>query len=188
MDNSSTPEGHNVTQLLRAWGDGDEASLHVLTPLVYDELKKIARNLFRSERKHHTLQPTAIVHEAFANLAGAEVNWQDRAHFFALSARMMRRILITYAKSRQAQKRGGGATAVTLHEEILADSSNLDLLELDTAITHLADQDARKAELLEMHIFSGLTYTEMTEVTGLSSSTLDRELRFAKAWIKARLT
>ncbi|MEM7097938.1 MAG: sigma-70 family RNA polymerase sigma factor [Pseudomonadota bacterium] len=179
---------HDITMLLQEWKGGQTDALEKLTPIVYDELKKIARNSFRGERANHTLQPTAIVHEAFANLAGAKVDWQNRTHFFALSARMMRRILITHAKARRAQKRGGDATAVTLHESMVgASAPGIDVLDLDMAISKLAEQDSRKAELIEMNVFSGLTYAEMAEVTGLSTSTLDRELRFAKAWLKATL-
>lgn len=172
-----------LTGLLRAWSNGDEGALEALTPVVYGELHKIARSRFAGEQSGHTLQPTALVHEAFVSLIDNDVAWQDRAHFYALSARMMRRILINHANARNAAKRGGGQVNVTFADDV-AEQQDPQLADLDEALTALAENDQRKAELIELSMFGGLTYREMTAVTGLSSSTIDRELRFAKAWLK----
>lgn len=179
----------DVTRLLSRWRQGDKQAFARLTPLVYDELRRIARNAFRGERPGHTLQPTALVHEAFVNLADVEIDWQDRSHFYALCARMMRRILLDHARSRAAEKRGGGQMRVTLNDDVIeADSGAEQLLELETALERLAGLDPRKAKLIELDLFGGLSYREITAVTGLSSSTLNRELRFAKAWLKSELS
>jgi len=177
-----------ITQLLRKWTGGDKVAGDELTPLIYDELHKLAARLFRSERRGHTLQPTALVHEAYANLVDVNVSWQDRAHFFSLAARMMRRLLVNHANAKNAAKRGGGAIRVTLVESSTpAKEAAADLLGLDEVLTNLADLDPRKAELIQLQYFGGLTFREMEEVTGLSSSTLDRELRMARAWLKDQL-
>jgi RNA polymerase sigma factor (TIGR02999 family) len=174
-----------ITSLLHAWQEGDEAALSALADEVYDELHRIAARIFSNERLGHTLQPTALVNEAFINLVNADVTWQDRAHFFALSARMMRRVLVDHVRSRNAQKRGGGSVPVTLNEELVSAGDYDERLEaLDAAITELAAVDERKARLVEMQIFGGLSFREMSAVSGLSSSTLDRELRTAKAWLQ----
>lgn len=180
---SSTP----VTALLKAWNDGEAGALEALTPLVYDELKKLARAAFRAERPGHTLQPTAVVHEAFVNLIHAEVDWQSRAHFYALSARMMRRILVDHARARDSDKRGGQFVQTSLTGDIADNPADTDMLDLDDALSELAALDQRKSELMELKLFAGLSFREMSEVTGLSSSTLDRELRMARAWLQDRL-
>ena len=177
-----------VTELLVAWRNGESNALNELTPLVYAELHQQASHLFRHERANHTLQPTALVNEAFVRLSDAQVQWQDRAHFFALAARTMRRVLVDHATARVALKRGGGDVQLTLDENLLAgDSLDLDLLDLESALSALAGLDERKAELMEMKLFGGLSYEEMSEVTALSTSTIDREIRFSKAWLTARL-
>ena len=178
----------SITALLNRWGSGDKDAEAALTPMVYDELQRMARRLFRSESKSHTLQPTAIVHEAFVKLVDVDVTWQDRAHFFSLAARMMRRLLVNHANARNAAKRGGDAIKVTLVESAVAESVDADLLDLEEALQALAELDARKAELIELQYFGGLSFKEMEEVTGLSSSTLDRDLRMARAWLKDQLT
>ena len=180
--------GSNITQLLRRWVDGDDASLDELTPLVYDQLHAIAARIFRGERPDHTLQTTALVHEAYARLVDVDVDWKDRSHFFALAARMMRRILVDHANARAAAKRGGAARALPL-DDVIVVSPELgeDVLNLHEALNQLAENDRDKADILELHYFGGLTYEEMGEVLGLSSSTLDRHIRFAKAWLRARL-
>lgn len=178
----------NITALLRAWQDGSPDALAALTASVYGELHRIARRTFRGERAGHTLQPTALVNEAFVKLVDAKVSWQDRAHFFALSARMMRRILLTHAEARSAAKRGGAEQPVTLVEGAV-DTGVPDrrIEDLHEALEALAKFDPRKADLVELQVFGGLTFEEMAEVSGLSTSTLDRELRVAKAWLKQRL-
>lgn len=181
-------EDQSITVLLQSWSEGNEQALEQLTPIVYEELHRQAINIFAGERAGHTLQPTALVNEAFAGLVGADVSWQNRTHFYALAARMMRRILVNHAKARGAQKRGGDAIAVTLDESRLgADDVVADLLHLDEALAALEAEDKRGAELIELQYFAGLSFKEMETVTGLSSSTIDRDLRFARAWLKKRL-
>ncbi|RLQ21205.1 sigma-70 family RNA polymerase sigma factor [Seongchinamella sediminis] len=178
-----------ITRLLQQWRSGHVEALDQLTPLVYEELRLRARAAFRAESKDHTLQPTALVHELYGRLAPANVNWQDRSHFYALCSRMMRRILVDHAKARNAAKRGGNSHHVSLDTEPSADSANHeDLLSLDRALEKLSSLDERKAELLDLQIFGGLTFRELEEVTGLSSSTLDRDLRFARSWLKTQLS
>jgi RNA polymerase sigma factor (TIGR02999 family) len=175
----------DITQLLNLWRDGDQEAADALTPMVYDELQSLARRLFRSERKSHTLQPTALVHEAYSRLVNVDVTWQDRAHFYAIAARMMRRLLVNHANARNAVKRGGHAIRVTLDESGAAGKDpDADLLALEEGLQQLAELDRRKSELVELQYFGGLTFREMEAVTGLSSSTLDRELRMARAWLK----
>lgn len=177
-----------ITQLLNQWSTGDKDAEAELTPLVYDELRRTAKRLFRTENNSHTLQPTALVHEAFVKLVDVDVTWQDRAHFFSLAARMMRRLLVNHAKARNAVKRGGDVIHVTLNESDVPDSSaDTDLLGLEEALLALAEIDSRKSGLIELQYFGGLSFREMEEVTGLSSSTLDRELRMARAWLKDNL-
>jgi len=178
----------DVTQLLRRLADGDEQSAEALTPLIYGELHKLAKRLFASENAGHTLQPTALVHEAYVKLVNVDVSWQDRAHFYSLAARMMRRLLVNHAKAKNAKKRGGRAVRVTLNESSTPTTdADADLLVLDEALTALASVDSRKADLIHLQYFGGLSFREMEEVSGLSSSTLDRELRTARAWLKNHL-
>ncbi|MEO1245764.1 MAG: sigma-70 family RNA polymerase sigma factor [Pseudomonadota bacterium] len=178
----------DITQLLQQWVGGDDGSLDELAPLVYQQLHTIASRIFHSERRDHTLQTTAIVHEAFVHLIDAKVDWQNRSHFYALAARMMRRMLVDHAKARAAVKRGGGAVKLPLDDVfVIAPQTGEDVLHLHEALNELAKVDSRKAEILELHYFGGLTYEEMGEVLGLSSSTLDREMRFSKAWLKTKL-
>ncbi|WP_213004088.1 ECF-type sigma factor [Parahaliea maris] len=182
-------DDESVTTLLHQWRSGDASALNQLTPLVYEELRKRARAAFSAENAGHTLQPTALVHELFGRLAPANVNWQDRSHFYALCSRMMRRILVDHAKARSADKRGGKAAPIAVDIELIEDATNHeDLLSLDRAMEKLSELDARKAELLELQIFGGLSFRELEEITGLSSSTLDRDLRFAKTWLKTQLS
>ena len=182
------PGSRDITRLLNDWAGGDDAAGDALAPLVYDELRELAERLFRSERRGHTLQPTALVHEVYGRLVDVDVAWQDRAHFYALAARMMRRLLVDHAKARSAAKRGGGLR-VTLDEASLpAGDADAELLDLDEALTALAELDPRKAELIQLQYFGGLSFKEMEAVTGLSSSSLDRDLRMARAWLKDRLS
>ena len=178
----------NITQLLRDWVKGDEGSLEELTPLVYDQLHQIAKRIFRGEHQNHTLQPTALVHEVYARLVDVEVDWQDRSHFYALAARMMRRILVDHANAKAAAKRGGGRPDLPLDDVlVISPESGDEILELHEALQNLAAKDKRKADILELHYFGGLTYAEMSEVLEISSSTLDREMRFAKAWLRTKM-
>lgn len=180
----------NITQLLNLYGGGDKVALEQLSPLIYIELQQIARRLFSSESAGHTLQPTALVNEAFMKLVEIDVSWQDRAHFYALAARLMRRLLVDHAKSKHADKRGGLQNNLTLNTKIGSDNdmSEVDMLALHDAIEKLAEQDERKALLIELQYFGGLNFEEMALVSGLSSSSIDRELRFSRAWLKAHLS
>jgi len=178
-----------ITGLLNDWGNGDAKAGDALTPLVYDELHRCAERLFRGENAGHTLQPTALVHEAYAKLVNVDISWQDRTHFYALAARMMRRLLINHAKARKTAKRGGDNIQVTLDDGVTpAENTDTILLDLTDAIAALEDLDERKAKLIELQYFGGLTLEEMEMVTGLSTATIGRELRFARAWLKDQLT
>lgn len=179
----------DITQLLNRWSEGDASARDAVAPLVYDELKQIARGLFRRESARHTLQPTALVHEAYEKLVGVDVEWQDRSHFYALAARMMRRLLVNYANSRAAQKRGGDALRVTLHEEFSGENdAEEDVLALDEALTQLAEMDSRKASVLELHYFGGLTQPEIGVVLEVSESTVRREFKLARIWLRKLLS
>ncbi len=183
------PPPDEVTRLLRAWGDGDRGALDRLMPRVYDELRRVAGRYLRHERPDHTLQPTALVHEAYLRLIGAErPQWRDRIHFYAVAAQVMRRILVDHARAHQADKRGGGARRVPLEEGIDAGVERAaDLVALDDALAALAAIDARKARIVELHHFAGLTVAETAEVLGLSVSTIVLEARLARAWLVAAL-
>jgi RNA polymerase sigma factor (TIGR02999 family) len=179
---------HDVTRLLGAWRAGDDAALNALVPLVYRELQRLARSAMRGERAGHTLQTTALVHEAFIALADADVAWADRAHFFAIAARQMRRILVNHGEAHRAAKRGGGLVHAQLDEALdVVGTPSAAITDLDDALRRLEAFDLRKAQVLELHYFGGLSYAEMAEVLQISSSTVDTELRFAKAWLRTQL-
>ena len=175
----------DVTVLLRAWSAGDEDAARQLAPVIYAKLKQIARHCMAHERKGHTLQPTALVNEAFLCLFKAQgLDWQDRAHFFALSARMMRRILISYSVARGSGKREGGARTIPLDDGLLASQqSSLELLELNQALEKLARFDARKAQMVELHFFGGLSFEETAAALNVSVRTIRRDWAFVKAWL-----
>lgn len=178
-----------VTQLLANWSRGDEAALIELTPLVYEDLRRLAQRHMEGERPDHTLQTTALVNEAYLRLAGqTSPNWQNRAHFFAVAARAMRRILVNYAQSYRSQKRGGGALKVELDEAALVSpGQSKEIIDLHEALERLATLDARKAEVVEMKYFGGLTYEEIAEVLKISAITARRDWEFARAWLYAEL-
>lgn len=185
---SSGPAG--VTRLLSAWRSGDAHALEQLTPLVYEELRELAHRYMRRERHNHTLQATAVVHEAYVRLVGMEVPWQNRTHFYAVAARLMRRILVDHAKARHREKRGGPVTMVSVdvYQEdtdhvIGSTAGQIDVLEIDEALEKLAEQDERLAHAIELHYFGGLTYQETAKALGISEATVHRDLRLAKAWI-----
>ncbi len=186
------PRRQAVTRLLSAWRSGDAEALQRLTPLVYDEMRHLARRFMRSERAGHTLQATAVVNEAFVRLLDMNVPWQDRAHFFAVAARLMRRILVDHAKARSRMKRGGPATFVSLDgiegDPGPASSGQIDVLEIDDALEMLAAHDKRLASIVEMHYFGGLTYQEMALALNISAATVHRDMRLAKAWILKQIT
>ncbi|NRF65837.1 sigma-70 family RNA polymerase sigma factor [Aquincola sp. S2] len=177
-----------VTRLLHAWRGGDVAARDALAPLVYRELQRLAHSAMRGERAGHTLQTTALVHEAFLKLADAGVDWVDRAHFFGIAARQMRQVLVNHAEAHRAAKRGGGAPHAPLDEALdVVGTPSAEISELDDVLRRLAAFDARKAQILELHYFGGLTYDEMAAVMQLSAATVDTELRFAKAWLRQQL-
>ncbi len=178
-----------VTELLRAWADGDDGALERLTPLVETELRRLARAYMRRERRGHTLQTTALVNEAFLRLTDARrVRFQDRAHFLGISARLMRRVLVDHARSRGYQKRGGGAQRVTLDEGLARTPElALDVVALDRALLALAEVDARKSRMVELRFFGGLSVEETAEVLGVSPDTVKRDWRLAKLWLLREL-
>ncbi len=182
---------HDVTRLLAQWSNGDERALDRLIPFVYDELHAVAHRRLKGEEMGHTLQTTALVHEAYARLIDADVAPRDRAHFFALAARTMRRVLVDYARTRLSNKRGGDAERISLDNVQLAaqdGDDNLDILALHDALEALEQQDERKARVIEAHIFGGLSYAETAQALGISEATVDRELRMAKAWLARELS
>lgn len=189
---ADTPDHDDVTVLLRRWSDGDRAALDRLMPLIYDQLRGVAHRRLEGERTGHTLRTTALVHEAYARIAGAGLRWEDRAHFFALAARTMRRILVDYARARVAEKRGGDVEPLSLDAltvEVAAEGQGRDaeVLALHDALEKLEAQDERKARVIEAHIFGGLTYEETARALGISPATVDRDLRLAKAWLAREL-
>jgi RNA polymerase sigma-70 factor, ECF subfamily len=180
-----TPSAQHVTRLLQAWGQGKDAALEELLPLVHRELRRLARRYMFGERPGHTLQTTALVNEAYLRLVNSRhVNWQNRAHFFALSAELMRRILVDYARARGYQKRGGGAPKVTLDEALMGpEEKGHDLVALDDALKALAGVDPRKSKVVELRFFGGLSVAETAEVLKVSPDTVLRDWRLAKAWL-----
>jgi RNA polymerase sigma-70 factor, ECF subfamily len=185
------PSSENgITQLLQAWGHGDQQALELLTPLVYKELHRLAERYMADERPGHTLQTTALVNEAYLRLVDVRgVSWQNRAHFFAICARTMRRILIDFARSKQYQKRGGDAVAVTIEDALeAADQPAVDLVALDDALNDLAKLDARKSQVVELRFFGGLSVEETAEVLKISPETVMRDWKFARAWLARELS
>jgi len=177
-----------VTRLLVEWRGGRDSALHELTPMVHAELRRIAAGYMRHEAAGHTLQPTAVVNEAFLKLVGAEVEWRDRVHFRAVAAQIMRRLLVDHARAKRREKRGGAATLMTLNEEVVgADDPQVEVMDLDLALKKLAEVDERKSRVVELHFFGGLTYDELAEALEISAATVDRELRLAKAWLHREL-
>jgi RNA polymerase sigma factor (TIGR02999 family) len=178
-----------VTQLLRQWGSGSKEALDELMPVVYEQLRKLASRCLRAERPDHTLRATALVHEAYLRLVDADVAWEDRVHFYAVSARMLRRILVDHAKAHRRDKRGGGAEKITLDEAVMiGPQADAGILDLDEALVRLAAHDQRKSELIELLFFGGLTYDEAAGALKISPATVHRELTMAKAWLHRELT
>lgn len=178
----SDPE--QITHWLNEWVEGDSAAFDRMAPVVYEELRQIAARMFNRERGALTLQPTALVHEAYARLIGLDIELANREHFYALAARTMRRLLINHARDRNAAKRGGGATLITLQEDQIADDQRAEVLELDEALTRLAEHDSRKAEILELSYFGGLTNPAIARLLDISESTVVREKRVATLWLR----
>ena len=188
MDTSSVSQ-QRVTELLAEWSHGDNAALAELTPLVYEELRRLAHHFMEGQRPDHTLQTTALVDEAYLRLADqTNPNWQNRAHFFAVAARAMRQILVNYAKSSRAQKRGGGALTVELDEAaIVSPEQSKEIIYLHEALERLATLDSRKARVVELKYFGGLNHDEIAEVLKVSTVTVRRDWVFAKAWLYTEL-
>jgi RNA polymerase sigma-70 factor (ECF subfamily) len=183
---SAPSSQQQITRLLQAWREGDGEALDALIPLVYDELRRLARRYMRGQKPGHTLQTTALVNEAYMRLVGSDqVRWQNRTHFFAVSAQVMRRILVDFARARTNLKRGGGAAnRVTFDEAIeLVPGRRTDLVALDDALRALADLNARQSQIVELRYFGGLTEEETAEVLGISERTVRREWALARAWL-----
>src|SRR5437667_11113703 len=178
-----------VTQLLMEWSHGDDAALAELTPLGYEELRRLAHHYMTGQRPDHTLQTSALVNEAYLRLADqTNPSWQSRAHFFAVAARAMRQILVSYARSNRAQKRGGGAARIELDEAaILSPEQSNEIVGVHEALERLATLDSRKAQVVELKFFGGLNYDEMAEVLKISPVTVRRDWEFARAWLHTEL-
>jgi len=188
MDVSAVSQ-QRVTELLTRWSQGDDAVLAELTPLVYEELRRLAHRQMGAERPDHTLQTTALVNEAYLRLADqTNLRWQNRAHFFAVAAQAMRRILVSYARAQRSEKRGGGALKIELDEAALVSpEESKEILELHEALERLSTLDSRKAQVVELKYFGGLNYDEMAEVLKISPVTVRRDWKFARAWLYKEL-
>ena len=181
---------NDVTQLLVAWGNGDQAARDQLMPLVYAELHRLAHRHIKKERPGHTLQTSALVNEAFVRLVDQrDVHWQSRAHFFGIAAQMMRRILVDYARKRRFAKRGGNQLQVSLNEELVAaNQRSAEVVLLDDALTQLAEIDERKSKVVELKFFGGLSIEETAEALGVSPGTVMRDWTLAKAWLRRAMS
>ncbi|HEX6730122.1 MAG TPA: sigma-70 family RNA polymerase sigma factor [Pyrinomonadaceae bacterium] len=180
---------HSITHILKEWSDGDPQALERLTPLVYEELRRQATYYLRRERAGHTLQSTALLHEAFLRLIDAkDVNWQSRTHFFAIAANLMRRVLVEHARRRDAHKRGGSQIRLQLDEALaIANESDIDVLAIDEALDRLAAIDPQQARVVELRFFSGLTVEETATVLGVSPKTVKRDWSVARAWLRREI-
>ena len=178
------PDSELVTLLLHQWKNGNEEALDQLMPLIYHELRRLAGRCLSAERPDHTLRATELVHEAYMRLVRAEIDWQDRAHFYAVAARVIRRILVDHANSRNCRKRGGQVERVPLDESVVIGAEAPEIIvSLDEALRRLAVLDSRKSDIVQCLYFGGMTYDETAAALNISTATVDRELRMAKAWI-----
>jgi RNA polymerase sigma factor (TIGR02999 family) len=185
----SAASTHEVTGWLQAWGRGDDRALEKLAPLVYEELRRRAQRLMGRERAGHSLEPTALIHEAYLRLVGSTpVDVKGRGHFYALASRLMRQILVDHARTRGRRKRGGGAAAVSFDEARMGPRPATDLVRLDEALRALAETDERKGRVVEMRFFGGLSAEETASVLNVSPQTVLRDFRLAKAWLHRELT
>jgi RNA polymerase sigma factor (TIGR02999 family) len=184
-----TPSSHDVTALLQAWSAGDKQALDQLTPLVYQDLHRAARRYMARERSSHTLQTTALIHEVYVRLVAVDrIKWQNRAHFLAICAQLMRRILVDWARSRRYQKRGGAVVHVSLDEALtLSPSANDEMIALDNALSKLGALDPRKAQVVELRFFGGLSVEETAEAVQVSAETVMRDWKLAKVWLLREL-
>lgn len=179
-----SPESQNVTGLLRQWRGGDRQALDALIPIVYDELRRLAGQCLQRERPDHTLGTTALVHEAYVRLIDANIPWHDRAHFYAVSARILRRVLVEYARAHNRQKRGAGEKPLPLDEALeVGVGAASTVIALDEALERLRALDSRKSDVLQLLYFGGLTYDETAAALDISPATVHRELKLAKAWL-----
>ena len=185
-----TPKQHEITQLLAEWSDGNQSALDELYPLVYDELHRLARRYMSRERQDHTLQTTALINEAYVRLVDQRnVHWANRSHFFAISAQIMRRILIDHARRHAYAKRGGGARPVSLDEAAtMTATAGAELIRLDEALKSLAEMDPRRCQVVELRYFGGLSNEEIAEVLQISENTVTRDWNMARAWLHQQLT
>jgi RNA polymerase sigma factor (TIGR02999 family) len=178
----------NVTTLLRAWGQGDERAAERLAPIVYEALRRRARQCLRGERPNHTLSPTALVHEVYLRLLDLDkVDWRDRTHFFALAARQMRHILVDSVRARRSHKRGGGAVNITFDETVHVTQRHPDLIALDDALSALSGHDQRKARVVELRFFGGLSNEEIATELQISTDTVTRDWHMAKLWLRREM-
>jgi RNA polymerase sigma factor (TIGR02999 family) len=186
----SEPSPQNVTKLLSQWSRGDQGALDALIPIVYEELRRVARYYLKQEKQSHTLSSTALVHEAYLRLVNQkEVTWQNRAHFFGVAAKMMRRILVDHARRRSYAKRGGGAMTLALEEAVATPQRReIDVVALDDALDSLAKLDDRQSRMVELRFFGGLSIEETSEVLGVSVPTVKREWASARAWLFREIT
>lgn len=185
-----TPQANEITQLLSAWGNGDQSALEKLTPLVYQELHKLAQSYLRRERPGHSLQPTALINEAYLRLVKQDLpEWQSRRHFYGVAARLMRQILVERARTQVAVKRGGGEMELSLEEAwVYSDEKAAELVALDDALTALAKFDERKVRIIELRYFGGMSLEETATVLNLSTATINNETRVARAWLHRELS
>jgi RNA polymerase sigma-70 factor (ECF subfamily) len=188
MATAMSPDATEVTQLLRRSRQGEHAAIDQVMPLVYQELRRLAASYLRNQVQGHTLQPTALVHEAYLRLMGSDADWKDRAHFFNLAATIMRQILVDHARTKTAGKRGGGHAKVEFRDTLnYSDEKAADLVALDDALRSLAAVDERKARVIELRYFGGLNVEESAEALGVSIATVGRETRHAEAWLRREL-
>ena len=189
LNNLGDPLSQNITHLLKEWSDGDERALDRLTPLVYEELRQQAARYLRRERTGHTLQTTALINEAYLRLIDARnVHWQSRAHFFAIAANVMRRVLVDHARRRDAEKRGGAQLRLTLDEKlVVAPTTDVDVLAIDEALNKLSTIDPQQALVVELRFFSGLSVEETAAALGVSPATVKRDWSVARAWLRREI-
>lgn len=189
LEHFGDPLSQNITHLLKEWSDGDERALDRLTPLVYQELRQQAARFLRRERAGHTLQTTALIHEAYLRLIDAkDVRWQSRAHFFAIAANLMRRVLVDHARRRDAEKRGGAQLRLTLDEKLAVTSTaEVDVLAIDQALNKLSTIDSQQALVVELRFFSGLSVEETAAALGVSPATVKRDWSVARAWLRREI-
>jgi len=189
MSKDAPAEREQVTRLLHQWRDGDKQALNELMPLVHRQLHSLAARCLSAERSNHTMRATALVNEAYLRLVTSDASFQDRVHFFAVSARILRHILVDYARTQQRQKRGAGIQVLSLDDALqVGETAASELVDLDEALTSLAEKDQRKSEVVELIYFGGLTYDEAAAALNISAVTVHRELRMAKAYLKRALT